>query len=113
MKPNAIESRAIFRSVAKYSLLALAIVVGLKAVSTVTAAQAPQSDVAQQTAESGARLFRTHCATCHGLSGRGDGPLAAQMRKVVPDLTKFTIRNGGLFPTDRLERIVDGRDLPS
>jgi mono/diheme cytochrome c family protein len=61
----------------------------------------------------GAQLFRTHCATCHGTSAAGDGPLAEQLRRVPPDLTKFTARNGGVFPSERVHRIIDGRDVPS
>lgn len=34
----------------------------------------------------GASLFAVHCATCHGLEGRGDGPGAPPMA-TVPDLT--------------------------
>ena len=61
----------------------------------------------------GARLFATHCATCHGTSGHGDGPLAGQLRQAPPDLTRFTTRNGGVFPSERVYRIVDGRGVAS
>lgn len=61
----------------------------------------------------GARLFRTHCATCHGTDARGNGPMAEQVRRVPPDLTDYTARNGGVFPSERLYRIVDGRNVPS
>ena len=61
----------------------------------------------------GAQLFRTYCATCHGSAGRGDGALADQLRRMPPDLTRFTARNGGVFPRERVYRIVDGRDVPS
>jgi mono/diheme cytochrome c family protein len=63
--------------------------------------------------DEGARLFATYCATCHGTSGRGDGPLAAQLRRVPPDLTRFTARNGDVFPSERVHRIIDGRDVAS
>jgi mono/diheme cytochrome c family protein len=63
--------------------------------------------------DEGSRLFRTHCATCHGVSGRGDGPLAAELRRVPPDLTQFTRRNGGVFPTERVNRIIEGTDVAS
>jgi mono/diheme cytochrome c family protein len=61
----------------------------------------------------GARLFMTYCATCHGATGRGHGPLAEQLRHVPPDLTRYTERNGGVFPSERVARIIEGRDVAS
>lgn len=61
----------------------------------------------------GSQLFRTHCATCHGTAGRGNGPMADQLRRTPPDLTQYTARNGGVFPSERVYRIIDGRDVPS
>jgi mono/diheme cytochrome c family protein len=58
-------------------------------------------------------LFRTHCSSCHGSTAIGNGPLADQLRNAPPDLTKFTARNGGVFPRERVYRIVDGREVPS
>lgn len=65
------------------------------------------------TDDAGAQAFRTYCASCHGTSGRGNGPMAEQLRRAAPDLTKFTTRNGGVFPGERLARIIDGRDVPA
>jgi mono/diheme cytochrome c family protein len=62
---------------------------------------------------SGARLFRTHCATCHGADARGGGPLAERLRDAPPDLTRYTERNDGVFPSARVHRIIDGRDVRS
>jgi len=78
-------------------------------VSHVESIQAPSTAVN----DAGSQLFRTHCATCHGTSGRGNGPLAEQLRRMPPDLTQFTRRNGGVFPSERVHRIVEGRDVPS
>jgi mono/diheme cytochrome c family protein len=61
----------------------------------------------------GSRLFRTHCATCHGADGRGTGPMAELLVRRPPDLTQYAARNGGLFPSERVRRIIDGRDVPS
>jgi putative copper resistance protein D len=36
---------------------------------------------------SGARLYATHCATCHGPAGRGDGPGGAGLPRPPADLT--------------------------
>ena len=62
--------------------------------------------------DTGSQLFRTYCASCHGTTGRGNGPLAEQLRRMPPDLTQFTKRNGGMFPSERVYRIIDGRDVP-
>ena len=63
--------------------------------------------------ETGARLFRTYCASCHGADGRGAGPAAAAMRSEPPNLTTFAKRNGGVFPSERLRQIIDGRGIAS
>jgi len=62
-------------------------------------------------AESGAALFRTYCASCHGTDGRGAGPMADHLRRVPPNLTSFAVRNGGVFPGERVRRIIDGREV--
>lgn len=63
--------------------------------------------------EDGAQLYKTWCATCHGRTGQGDGVLAPMMKKIVPDLTGIAARNGGVFPTAHVRRIIDGRDVGS
>jgi mono/diheme cytochrome c family protein len=63
--------------------------------------------------DAGSQLFRTYCASCHGATGRGNGPLADQLRRRPPDLTQFTRRNAGTFPSERVYRIIDGRDVAS
>ena len=62
-----------------------------------------------QLSYSGSELFKTYCAACHGTSARGDGPLAANMKKPPPDLTQFAARNGGVFPAAVVAQIIDGR----
>jgi mono/diheme cytochrome c family protein len=64
-------------------------------------------------ADQGERLFRTHCASCHGADARGNGPMADQLRSRPADLTQFAVRNGGIFPADRLREIIDGRHVTS
>lgn len=69
---------------------------------------------AQQTPETeGARLFRTYCASCHGASGQGNGPVAGLLRRRVADLTQIAAVNAGVFPAARVHRIIDGRDVES
>jgi len=46
----------------------------------------------------GTSIFRNYCAACHGLDGRGNGPVSKELKREVPDLTKLSQRNGGSFP---------------
>lgn len=64
-------------------------------------------------AADGADLFKTHCASCHGLDGTGSGRLAQFLRHKPSDLTQLSRRNGGMFPAARVRRIVEGRDVES
>jgi mono/diheme cytochrome c family protein len=58
---------------------------------------------------SGKDLYSRFCAACHGAEGRGDGPVAASFTVEVPDLTLIARRSRGLYPRDRVARIIDGR----
>jgi len=53
--------------------------------------------------------YDSACAVCHGLKGKGDGPLKSQLTKPVPDLTVLAKNNKGVFPFDRVYQIIDGR----
>lgn len=57
---------------------------------------------------SGAQLYRTYCASCHGPRGQGDGPVASSLKVEVPDLTRISARQGR-FPADQIRKIIDGR----
>lgn len=49
---------------------------------------------------SGAALFPQHCAACHGVNGRGDGPMAASLSVPPADLTTPHLwghRDGEMF----------------
>lgn len=57
------------------------------------------------------RDFRLYCSNCHGESGRGDGPKTFGLSGPAPDLTGLSERNGGVFPRERLQAIIDGREV--
>jgi len=67
-----------------------------------------QDEPRQQTTP-GRAVFGTYCATCHGTSARGDGPLAGNMVKKPANLTELAKRNGGVFPADIVYRTIDGK----
>jgi mono/diheme cytochrome c family protein len=58
----------------------------------------------------GSTLYKSFCASCHGVGGRGDGPVAPHLRRPPADLTQFAVKNNGVFPAERLEHIIDGRE---
>jgi len=47
----------------------------------------------------GKELYREHCAVCHGVDGKGNGPAAAALKRSPGDITQMSKRNGGKFPT--------------
>lgn len=53
--------------------------------------------------------YLNSCAVCHGLQGKGDGPLADELVKRPADLTAIARRNGGTFPYARVYSVIDGR----
>ena len=58
---------------------------------------------------SGDQLFQRFCASCHGRSGYGDGPVAPSLKVMIPDLTRLSQRAAGRFPAKRVLEIIDGR----
>jgi mono/diheme cytochrome c family protein len=53
--------------------------------------------------------YLNSCAVCHGLEGKGDGPLGDVLMKRPADLTRISQRNGGTFPYTRIFAVIDGR----
>ena len=59
----------------------------------------------------GGDLYRRYCASCHGVAGRGDGPLAASLQPPPTDLTTLAQRHGGKFDETAVMMAIDGRSL--
>ena len=57
---------------------------------------------------SGKAMYRTHCAACHGLEGKGDGPAATALKMAPANLTTLAKANGGQFPSDRVYNSIKG-----
>ncbi|MGC1502693.1 MAG: cytochrome c [Sulfitobacter sp.] len=68
----------------------------------------PNGGSAQDT-DAGAALYDNHCAVCHGLDARGNGPLAPALLLQPPTLVDLAKRHGQ-FPTARVVSRIDGRD---
>lgn len=59
-------------------------------------------------ADSGAYLYRTFCASCHGDTGRGDGPVADLAVRRPANLTTLALRHGGVYPRAAVRATLDG-----
>jgi mono/diheme cytochrome c family protein len=66
--------------------------------------------LAQGTVDFGQREFASRCASCHGISGKGDGAMRHLLNTTPPDLTLLTRRSGGVFPYQQLWETIDGRN---
>ena len=77
------------------------------------AAQTAPQGTSGPTAPSGAALYVERCASCHGTSATGDGPMSRALRHAPPDLTVLSLRNDGMFPSAKVYRIIEGRDVVS
>jgi mono/diheme cytochrome c family protein len=58
---------------------------------------------------SGETDYGVACAACHGRSGKGDGPVAPELRTSPPDLTLLAKKNNGVFPDRLVKQTIDGR----
>jgi mono/diheme cytochrome c family protein len=67
-------------------------------------------EVAEVAMVAGGRAsFQAYCASCHGREGRGDGPVATQLKVRPADLTTIAARREGVFPHDYILQTIDGR----
>jgi mono/diheme cytochrome c family protein len=65
----------------------------------------------------GSDEYRISCLSCHGVGGRGDGPLAKFLTVKPTDLTMLAKNNGGQYPDLkagsypflRVFHVIDGR----
>ena len=60
------------------------------------------------TSMEGKDLYAAYCASCHGLSGKGDGPVAPALKAPMADLRTIAKRNNGAVPKEELEKMILG-----
>jgi mono/diheme cytochrome c family protein len=64
--------------------------------------------VRAQDVDPGRSEYLAHCASCHGIDGRGSKPIGGQQPKPA-DLTLLTKRSGGVFLSSAVFEMIDGR----
>jgi mono/diheme cytochrome c family protein len=83
------------------------VLVSATLVWSATAAAPWQQRPPREDYSSGAYLYRAFCATCHGETGKGDGPVADIADRRPADLTILRRNNGGTYPRDRVLRVLE------
>jgi mono/diheme cytochrome c family protein len=84
----------------------------LVGVGVLFAAAAPglaQDKPEEQVIAEGKGDFSWQCSSCHGESGKGDGPMAKMLIKPPADLTAISEKNGGTFPFWHVYRVIAGK----
>jgi mono/diheme cytochrome c family protein len=65
--------------------------------------------LAQTSVDFGRNEFMASCASCHGITAKGDGGMRPHLTKPPTDLTRLARDNGGVFPSQRIWEVIDGR----
>lgn len=94
---------------ARYRRLLLGPYVLLILLASMVVAQEPEAPN-RGAAAVGSTLFRSYCASCHGTSAVGDGPVAEYLKVKPADLTRIAARRGGEFPYSTVVKMIDGRE---
>lgn len=105
----------------RFAYLLIGVVTVLCLVFAIAVARPPQESEPGQNKEKtqrrliasleGPDLFRSYCASCHGLDGKGNGPVSAALKTQPADLTTISRSNGGIFPANRVSKIIAGDEL--
>jgi mono/diheme cytochrome c family protein len=56
----------------------------------------------------GRALYAEYCASCHGMDGKGAGPVASALKMMPTDLTTIAQREGGKFPDVKMQNYITG-----
>jgi mono/diheme cytochrome c family protein len=84
------------------------------AISLCTASAALAQAKPQARVDFGELEYRSSCAVCHGVTGKGKGEFDPYLSKRATDLTTLAKANGGVFPLQRVYDVIDGRQtIPS
>ena len=77
--------------------------------SLVALAVVSSTSFAQGSVDFGKNEYMASCASCHGVSAKGDGAMRTYLTKAPTDLSIMAKRNGGVFPTQYAWEVIDGR----
>jgi len=65
-------------------------------------------------ATSGKQMYASYCAPCHGVDGRGQGPVASALKTPPTDLTVLSKNNRVKLPDTHIYAVLqNGVEIPS
>jgi len=70
----------------------------------------PVAIAADTDSEQGKAIYLQHCASCHGVDGEGNGPLAAVLTTPPANLRLLYQRYGNPLPAEKIASFIDGRN---
>ena len=97
-----------FISVAGSLVILSAIAVG-QAKSAQSVPQVKHVPITNAPSNSGKEMFKSYCAVCHGVDGKGNGPAATAMKTPPTDMTALAKNNGGQYPASHVAAVIRGQ----
>ncbi len=99
-----------FISLAAFIMLFAASVVAQNA----SAPEVRHVPIVNTPSNSGQQMYKSYCAVCHGVDGKGNGPAAPALKTSPSDLTALAQKNGGKYPSAHVASVIRGQAaLPS
>ena len=65
--------------------------------------------ITKTSSSSGQEMYKTYCAVCHGLDGKGNGPAASAMKTNPTNLTALAQNGGGKYPAAHVAAVLRGQ----
>jgi mono/diheme cytochrome c family protein len=95
--------------------------IALAALIAVGVVQAKQSTsntlvvpVSKVAANDGKQMYVNYCAPCHGMDGKGNGPVAPVLKRQPANLALLSKAHGGKFPASHIITVLQfGTENPS
>lgn len=87
-------------------LSALALAQATPAQGTSTVQHVP---ITNAPSNSGQAMFKSYCAVCHGVDGKGNGPAASALKAAPADLTALAQKDGGKYPAAHIAAVIRGQ----
>jgi mono/diheme cytochrome c family protein len=105
-KPRSGSGRAYSNCGIAVAALAVALLAGI-GYANESASRKVVIPIRRTPATSGKQMYVNYCAPCHGVDGKGQGPVAAALKKQPANLAFLAKNNGGKFPSTHIMSVLE------